>query len=330
MAKKKKKDFLDRYIEKREANIWNGKNNLIIVSSRYFDVVNGNGYPSQPLSDFIQGKKSLPLALNAFGCDLFDIMFDEGIIRFEENKFFLTNIINYKIKSSNYLENDAMTLLGKIAEAIVVRNCRRDSKINREWLSVATSFNRRVNIEKAEKYTAIGTGLKYTKESHFHHYNPSDPQRDVIWVDKEDKPAIFSKIVVGLQLKASTNGKNAVLHSLKYDEYVVPLVYFDMKDDYNSIVYEYKKFLMDNGKDELIPIIHKKFIRGREIDFNAHIELDHYKELVVALANNKITPEQLINHKDLTNDTVLKDAFMSTAMQTLHIPHAIEFKQSSY
>ena len=65
-----------------------------------------------------------------------------------------------------------MALLGKIAEAVLVRRCQEDPK----------------------------------------RYNPSDTQRDIIWVDDEGVPALMKGssamvgIEAGLQVKVSLHG----------------------------------------------------------------------------------------------------------------------------
>ena len=37
-------------------------------------------------------------------------------------------------------------------------------------------------MDTAKKFEALGTGLESTKRAYPRHYNPSDPQRDIIWV----------------------------------------------------------------------------------------------------------------------------------------------------
>lgn len=63
---------------------------------------------------------------------MFDILHDDlGKIRFEDNKFVLKSI---------YLMSPlqtTMNLLGKIAEAVIVRRCVENEDINKKWLSVA-------------------------------------------------------------------------------------------------------------------------------------------------------------------------------------------------
>lgn len=112
---------------------------------------------SQPYEEFIQGSRNLPI-LNLFtGQKLFDILVDEvGVIRYEDNKFALKIILE-----ANNPINTAMKLLGKVAEAVIVRRCHEDMEINNKWLSLAR--RKKAKIKTAEKFTAFGTGLLSTK-----------------------------------------------------------------------------------------------------------------------------------------------------------------------
>ncbi len=87
---------------------------------------------SQPYAEFIYGKKNLEILNYYTGQKLFDILHDDlGKIRFEDNKFVLKSI---------YLMSPlqtTMNLLGKIAEAVIVRRCVENEDINKKWLSVA-------------------------------------------------------------------------------------------------------------------------------------------------------------------------------------------------
>ena len=86
-------------------------------------VRNGNGeiIAFQTFEEFMNGRKNIEI-LNCYtGQRLFDILFDDlGIIRYEDNVFAL------KIIFQMNPEKTTMSLLGKIAEAVIVRRCRED------------------------------------------------------------------------------------------------------------------------------------------------------------------------------------------------------------
>ena len=96
-------------------------------------LANGNGklLISQPLNEFLNGRKSIPILNIYTGRKLFDILVDDlGVIRYVDNKLALTTIFQL----DTY--NTAMRLLGKVAEAVIVRRCNEDKEINREWFSI--------------------------------------------------------------------------------------------------------------------------------------------------------------------------------------------------
>lgn len=83
-----------------------------------------------------------------------------------------------------------MRLLGKVAEAVIVRNCIDDPQLNRTWISKARK--NRTSQRIADTFHAIGTGLNSTKKRYPHKYSPSDPQRDIIWINNDGECALVS------------------------------------------------------------------------------------------------------------------------------------------
>ena len=160
----------------------------------------------QPYSEYVQGNRDIEITSYTSGRKLFDILVDElGYIRYEENRFAFKYVIERNINRS------VMRLLGKIAEAIIVRDCREFEEVNIKWFSIAR--RKRAKRSTASRYIALGTGLLYTKNNYATFYNPSDPQRDIIWVNPETKMTsimpqdrITEATVAGLQIKVSTNG----------------------------------------------------------------------------------------------------------------------------
>ena len=151
--------------------------------------------------------------MSPYGYELGKILIDDlNIIRFEDNKFFFSILITEDNRGS-------MRLLGRIAEALMVRRCAEDIDTNKRWLrkGMMSAIHKRT----AEKFHAVGTGLASTKKNHPHKYNPSDSQRDIIWIDNKGNQAMMpsardwnSGIPAGLQLKVSTNGIKYILHDL--------------------------------------------------------------------------------------------------------------------
>lgn len=121
-------------------------------------VRNGNGeiIASQTFEEFMNGRKNIEILNYYTGQKLFDILFDDlGIIRYEDNVFALKTIFQLNP------EKTTMLLLGKIAEAVIVRRCREDEEINKKWLSIAR--RKKAKSKTAERFQAVGTGLMRTK-----------------------------------------------------------------------------------------------------------------------------------------------------------------------
>jgi hypothetical protein len=107
---------------------------LMYESELIIAVRNGNGeiIASQTFEEFMNGRKNIEILNYYTGQKLFDILFDDlGIIRYEDNVFALKTIFQLNP------EKTTMSLLGKIAEAVIVRRCREDEEINKKWLSIA-------------------------------------------------------------------------------------------------------------------------------------------------------------------------------------------------
>lgn len=292
------------------------QNNLLIA------IVDGNGkiIASQPYMDFQKGSKSLSILNLYTGQKLFDILIDNGFIRYENNKFAL------KVILETNLNNVVMKLLGRVAEAVIVRNCYNDIDINQKWLSFAR--RKRAKLTTAEKFIAVGTGLLSTKELYPKVYNPSDPQRDVVWIDENTGARALMKnssniagIEAGLQVKVSKNGVAYFLNDLVQIRYEVPVVYFDICNDFDAVaqkLYQSKYFMKTGGL-----IIGEDFIQASAVDYSAYTEVLFYVELIEALIYGKITPDELVHSKDVKNNPVLKSAILSASLSEIALPNHI-------
>lgn len=156
------------------------------------------------------------------------IFVNSGIIRFEENGAFLNFVIQ---ESSN---RTVMSQLGKVAEAVIVKRCSDSEDINYEMFCIATG--KRAHRKTAKQFEAIGTGLIDTRTSHDRHYNPKDTQRDIIFVNKDDIPALMSNATplagqcAGLQIKTSNEIIDYILSDVVTVRYCVPIICLPVMD----------------------------------------------------------------------------------------------------
>lgn len=269
----------------------------------------------QSYSDYVQGNRDIEITSCTSGRKLFDILVDElGYIRYEDNSV----AFKYVIESNK--NRSVMRLLGKIAEAIIVRDCREFEEVNKKWFSIAR--RKRAKRSTASRYTALGTGLLYTKNNYATFYNPSDPQRDIIWVNPQTKMTsimpqdrITEATVAGLQIKVSTNGISYVYPEVIKGRYEVPLVYFDLNRDFDEIAQR----LYEERRDV---IIGEDFISARAVDFREYEELVDYKELVRGLIDERITPDYLINVQG-QNDEILRTAILSSTLEEVQIDNIL-------
>lgn len=265
----------------------------------------------QPYSEYAQGNRDIEITSYTSGRKLFDILVDElGYIRYEDNRFAFKYVIESNINRS------VMRLLGKIAEAIIVRDCREFEEVNKKWFSIAR--RKRAKRSTASRYIALGTGLLYTKNNYATFYNPSDPQRDIIWVNPETKTTsimpqdrITEATVAGLQIKVSTNGISYVYPEVINGRYEVPLVYFDLNRDFDEIAQR----LYEERRDV---VIGEDFINARVVDFEEYEELVDYMELVRGLITGRISPDYLINIQG-QNDEILRTAILSSTLEEVQI-----------
>lgn len=292
--------------------------NQIIIA-----VKNGKGeiIAEQSYHEFLNGKRNIEILNYYTGQKLFDILYDElGMIKYEENKFMIKVILELNPMHT------VMKILGKIAEAVIVRRCNEDEELNRKWLSIARGKETR--CKTADKFRAIGTGLKSTQQLNPSIYNPSDTQRDVVWVDNDGMIAIIQKSSVagknvGLQVKVSRNGMNYFFKDLCNMRYEIPVVYFDICNDYDKVM---RKLIKNQGQfsspNQDISL-EEKFVKASAIDYEGYREVCYYEDLVMALVQNKITPDNLLNHEITMQSETLKDALITASLSELPINNII-------
>ena len=290
------------YISETPYIVQNRTENVVPLDNRTMlkvDIVDGNAFIGEQIP------KNDMFLLNPAG-RLLPILVDETrSIRFEENMAVFSEVIMTKPSVG------AMRLLGKVAEAVLVRRCAEDSEINRVWLSVARKI--RTTHRIADEFFAIGTGLYSTQKRHPHKYSPSDPQRDIIWINNSEELALMSNmrnsaaIPAGLQVKVSGNGANYILKSLKEQRYEVPLVYFPMQRDYEKL-YRYLCASGEIGEG----FLEENFIDASEIDRRAFDEVRDYYPLLMGLFSGDISVSDFIN--EALGITPIRNGILASAL----------------
>ncbi len=260
-------------------------------------VQNNNGIlvPIQGLDQFLYGDKDLRILCSLYGQSLFDILYDDhGLIRYEDNKFALSKIIELDTNRT------VMSIAGKVGESVVVRRCKQYANLNLLWMRIASG--KQVQRSTAIRYRAVGTGFKSTERDYPKVYNPQDTQRDIIWLDDEGfryqiaGSTSTAGIDAGLQVKVSTDGMRYVYHDVLDSIYEIPLVYFDLNNDYGIVYRRVQQEL--NRRGENTRNLQDWFISGREIDPDAFDEIEYYTDMIRALVKGRLTVDSLINRAE--------------------------------
>ena len=197
----------------------------------------GNGLLlcSQPYNEYQYGTRSKEIIRYYRGNELINILVDElGKISYEDNKLVLKQVLSEDVQQT------AFRLLGNIAEAVLVRRCKESPELNRKLFMLAR--RKKARISTAQGFTAIGTGLESTRKQYPQRYSHGDMQRDIIWIDAQEHPALMggssskSGIEAGIQLKVSSDGVQYVVPDIINNRYEVPVVYFPLNNDYEKVI----------------------------------------------------------------------------------------------
>lgn len=275
----------------------NGKPQLVIASLNNDNTINLSNI--QSLNEWNSGVRNSHLVARVYGYDLMTILSEElGLVDVDEE-----GLLCEKIVMTEDPNVSVMRLLGKIAEAMVVKECNDNVEANRKWAKYARKG--KIPHKSLDSFRAIGTGLNSTQRLYPTKYNLSDPQRDVVWINKENEKEELLQITnntncaitAGVQLKVSMNGFNYIFKSdLERGKYEVPLVYFDLSDDYYRLTDAIYKQKMDVR-------IGVDIVRGRDISIVIHDLLVSYYNLIYDLVVGKITINEIIK------DEILSDAY---------------------
>ena len=206
----------------------------------------------------------------------------------------------------------AMKVLGCVAEAVIVRRCNEDERINNKWYELGTR-KRKVKAKTSYRYRAIGTGLGSTRVISPHDFNRTDPQHDVLWIDETRKKALIEGSsfnagnYAGLQVKTAGSGIEKIVKALQKRKYGDPIVYFGLRNDYNNML----RAIHFRGI-EVIPGI--DIVNARDIDVDAYEEVvaDYY--ILLELITGRLSVEKFLSDNEgnvainalLINNYVLK------------------------
>lgn len=268
----------------------------------------------QPLNDWNFGMRNSGLVAHAHGYDLMTILSEElGLVDVNDEGFLYAKI--FVTSDPNV---SVMRLLGKIAEAMVVKECNESVVANRLWGMYARKG--KISHKSLDSFRAIGTGLNSTQRLYPTKYNPTDPQRDVIWINKENEKEELLQItnsancaiIAGIQLKVSTDGFKYIFKSdVARGKYEVPLVYFDLSNDY----YKLTNAIYDQ---EVNVGIGTDIVRGRDISISIHELLLSYYSVIYDLVMGKMTIDQIIKD-ELLFDVFKKEVQEQKGMKIISI-----------
>ena len=271
------------------------KERLIVTSIDENGNIDTTNY--QELSAWNEVGRRINLLIKAYGYNLIDILKREFGLQINEyglfNQPFIVTTHDYRTQT--------MQWIGRIAEVLIVEECKKSTLQNKKWGKIARKGK---NIHKTlDLYEAIGTGFNSTKNNHISKYNPNDTQRDIIWINKEEPTKELLQIgnnqnqKSGLQVKASISGlANVINRDVTRGKYEVPIVYFDLNDDYHDLTNAiYKE---NNGV-----VIGQDIVRGKEISPTIHDELISYYWLIYNIISGKENINNWFNkHKTIQKE----------------------------
>lgn len=272
---------------------------------------------AQDYYDYQYGERDNKISILYYGRKLADILIEQtGTITFRNNIPALSFVLDVDPQKSS------MRLLGRVAEAVIVRRCNENEKLNWRYFNVARMYGSW--RKTAKRFKAIGTGLLSTSSHYPKQYNPGDTQRDIVWIDEDEHVALMkgssrmSGIQAGLQIKVSTLGYNYIYNDLLVHRYEVPLVYFPLRNDFDRLandLYKNRVQIYDNELKHTRPIeIGKDFINIRTIDPEAFDEVRSYEKMCFALMNGNLSAEELVYTAYHSGDVQLQNAILDTTL----------------
>lgn len=261
----------------------------------------------QSLSDF-NINPNIDFLISEHGSSLLDILSAESLLTMGTD-----NTPQLKAIYTGNPQADATRIMGSLSEAIVVQACNNNQEINRELGKIARGANR-VN-DVLDNYVAISTGSQQTKIHYNQFYNPSDTQRDLIWVDKNNTQLQLNSIIpnaaptsvkpAGLQIKTS-HDHQYVMSNIK--QYHYPILFFDLSNDWYHASLKSMHINYESGtyveKVRLIP----------HNDITLHLKeiIKSYFNIIKQLVTGEISIQHIIDLARWKGDKILGGALQSS------------------
>lgn len=200
-----------------------------------------------------------------------------------------------------------MTLLGEIAEAVIVDKCAKNADVNKVLMNIA-SFKNNIYEEyqdiSYDNFMAFSTSFKYIlcqdksgvwQKRKVPDYNPNHTSKDIAWFDKGNMinqlkvfiPAMKYFDNAKLQIKTTLNCDNLDLRNY----YLTPVICFDLLGDIERVKVKYPKNIIYSM---------------REISQETEIEVEQYFKILGAYATG-ITDRINITNIDVQEDNRLAE-----------------------
>jgi len=244
-------------------------------------------------------KPNVNIAMASHGASLLDVLTNEQYIMTAND-----GSLGLKFIFTKNPHADASKLMGSIAEALIVQECNNSPEVNRELAKHARGGSR--ISDKPDNYIAVATGSQLTNMNYPQFYNPSDTQRDIIWVDKNNTNYQLNSIATGtpststkpagLQVKTS-HDYTYVMSNIK--KYHYPVVYFDMNNDWNLALNAIQE---ENNKTNSIVA---SLVPYDGVLFHLKNRLINYFKIIYSIFNNEITLAKVIEQSKYNGDNIL-------------------------
>lgn len=268
----------------------------------------------QPLNEFLYHKPCTDIVLSTRGEELVDLLTNDlGVVRLEDRelRLYLKAIQNSarlqfdRFDQHNDVLPIVISLVGYLAEALIVKQCNKYPEKNRLWGRYARRSKHKTGsaVETLDGYIAIATGLHSTKIHPLYRtkYNPNDTQRDIIWLKKDELKKELARTgssssgyhPAGLQIKVSTKGYNVFKQLKNKKEYEVPVVYFDLKRDFEWVAEQLRQNTERFGETRWD--IGVDLICGRSVDPEIYDTLLQFLPILEKLVSGRLEVSDLLN-----------------------------------
>lgn len=268
----------------------------------------------QPIEEIKSNPSLDSIKLNR-GSELLGLLDEIEAVTFnDQGKLSLSSFFTSDQQHNN---NKVARLLGYLAEALIVRSCNNDLNENRKWANYARRCSQ-LTLDTPDDYIAVGTGLVITRKNPKlkHLYNKINCSRDICWIHKEHVSQELLMLapsvkgggsLAGIQVKVSMGKSGAyVARTMRYKSYQVPVVYFDLGNDFTKTKdlllkprntdfrLQWSPENLDINSSLNIENLEQYLIRGRDVDSELHEALMEYSHLLKAIVYGEMQLEDLI------------------------------------